>query len=92
MPKLKYEIVKAGAPDHLAKAVEAKMPDMQPHGSMVADEDHRVYMQAMTGDGTGGATVVTDDMVLEGVEPTGIYTDTVTFTVEDGQITAIALS
>ena len=38
------------------------------------------------------AAIVTDGQALTGVEPSGEYTDTVTFTVSGGVITGIALS
>lgn len=40
----------------------------------------------------GTATVVTSGQVVTGVAPSGEYTNSVTFTVTDGVITAITLS
>lgn len=40
----------------------------------------------------GSMAVVPDGFALTGIEPSGTYTDTVTFTVADGAITAIVLS
>lgn len=40
----------------------------------------------------GTATVVTNGQVVKGVTPSGEYTNSVTFTVSDGAITAIVLS
>lgn len=88
MPVLSYEIITANTPTHLAQLVNAALPDKQPYGDPVLDRESGVYSQAMV---TTGGKVVTDGMTLA-VEPTGTYTDTVTFTVAAGEITAIALS
>lgn len=40
----------------------------------------------------GDEVTIRDGFALEDVTPSGEYTDTVTFTVEDGEITAIVLS
>lgn len=86
---LSYQIVNAKTPDQLQEKVAALLPALQPVGAVIADQNNRMFLQAMAG--YGGA-VVTDGMELTAVEPTGSYTDTVTFTVADGEITAIVLS
>lgn len=40
----------------------------------------------------GTTTIVTSGQVVTGVAPSGVYTNSVTFTVTDGVITAITLS
>ncbi len=89
MKALSYEIVRSLSISDLADRVDARLPDKQPHGAPIIDHSNRLFLQSMVS--IGGA-VVTDGMDLEGVEPTGSYTDTVTFTVEDGVITGFALS
>ncbi|MDX9742096.1 MAG: hypothetical protein RBT81_13115 [Gammaproteobacteria bacterium] len=89
MTILAFQVVRDRSIDAVQAKVNALLPDWQPYGDLVVDHDNRLFCQAMS---QSGGAVVTDGMTLADVEPTGSYTDTVTFTVEDGKITEIALS
>lgn len=89
MPILSYELIQERSCSDLQDKVNAALPGKQPVGTVVADPANSVFIQQMVE--TGGA-VVTDSMALTGVTPSGAYTNTVTFTVAAGEITAIALS
>lgn len=88
-PVLNYEIVQATSAERLKEQVNARLPSMQPAGNLIADIPGRTYLQAMVEE---GGAVVMDGMEISGVTPSGVYTDTVTLTVLNGEITGIALS
>lgn len=85
-PVLNYEIVQATSAERLKEQVNARL---QPAGNLIADIPGRTYLQAMMEE---GGAVVMDGMEISGVTPSGVYTDTVTLTVLNGEITGIALS
>jgi hypothetical protein len=89
MAIINYKLVRGRSVEELEKNVAALLGTHQPLGGPILDHDNRLFCQAMT---TGGGVIVTDGMELKGVEPTGEYIDTVTFTVEDGEITEVTLS
>jgi hypothetical protein len=89
MTAIDYIIVQDRSLENVQAKVKALLATHQPHGNLVVDRESRLYAQPMV---STGAATVTDGMELAAVEPTGSYTDTVTFTVVDGKITEIALS
>ncbi|MDX9716262.1 MAG: hypothetical protein RBT67_02710 [Thauera sp.] len=89
MTVLQYKIVRHRSIKDVESDVNSLLATHQPHGELIVDHDNRLFCQPMVA--TGGA-VVTDGMELTGVEPTGTYTDTVTFAVADGKVTGITLS
>lgn len=88
MPVLEYTVLKGSTIEHLVQLVNEALPAKQPYGDPVLDRETGMFCQAMVS--TGGV-VVTDGMTVD-IEPSGSYVDTVTFSVTDGEITAIALS
>ena len=88
MAATKYIVARSTSPEGLAEEVNKLLPDYQPLGSMTADDTRAMFCQAMV---DAGGVVITDGMTIE-VEPTGEFTEAVTFDVENGEITGIVLS
>lgn len=83
-----YTVLKATTVEKLQELVNDALPDLQPHGSMVADIAGRAFMQPMV---DAGGLVVYDGMEID-VEPEGEFATTTTFTVDEGEITKIVMS
>lgn len=87
-PVTKYNVIRGNTPEHLADLVNAALPNAQPFGAPIVDRMSGTYCQAVI---EQGGAYIYDGQELA-IEPTGVYTESVTLTVEGGVVTAITLA